>query len=582
MLKTKRVPLIVAVSLLTSAGAVTSCVDSSYDLKEDIDLTISVGGENLTVPVGETEKITLDKIIEIEEGDDLQLVNGEYHLIKEDAAKESTTNVQSVTIKESSSSINALTYTDITASSSTPVSATATSTGTVDAATAENIDEAVKEIGRVEPKSDAIPNLVFTLTPSGSYTSLTITLMSLNLPTYLILNTTGMEGVSFDNENHTLTLTNITTTANPYTLSIPITSYDFLDENGKGVTISDDHKFISGNDTPITINSNISVTNYSGSGAFILTPNITVQEMQVGNIYGLLKPDIEETESTSTINGVPDFLKDDETTLDISNPIISFTANNPLNTEIALQVTMTSTKNNATIGNVAVDKSKVIVPANAKGHTITLARKESGVTSDQEIIVDELNQLVTKVPDNIKVVIKAEVYYDYYFDMAPETTYTVEEVPYKVDIPLAFGENLKILYEETIDDFDLDLDETVEIDTLVLSITADNTIPLELEIRNENVVPMDANGNTLENIQTTVSGTIAASTGGTDATMSTSNLSITMVGTEKNAFNQLDGISFKVTSVSGQATDVQLLSTQWLQLRDMKLKVPHGIKIDLN
>ena len=53
-------------------GSVTSCFDDSYDLKKDIDMTINVGGEHLAFPIGNTEKVTLDKIIEIEEGDDLQ------------------------------------------------------------------------------------------------------------------------------------------------------------------------------------------------------------------------------------------------------------------------------------------------------------------------------------------------------------------------------------------------------------------------------------------------------------------------------------------------------------------------------
>lgn len=70
MLNTKRKPLIGVVLLLTSLGVTTSCIDNSYDLKKDIDMTINVGGEHLAIPVGYTEKITLDKIIEIDEGDE--------------------------------------------------------------------------------------------------------------------------------------------------------------------------------------------------------------------------------------------------------------------------------------------------------------------------------------------------------------------------------------------------------------------------------------------------------------------------------------------------------------------------------
>ena len=81
MLNTKRRPFIATALLLTSLGVTTSCIDNSYDLNKDIDMTVNVGGEHLAIPVGYTEQITLDKIIELDEGDDLQLVNGEYHLL---------------------------------------------------------------------------------------------------------------------------------------------------------------------------------------------------------------------------------------------------------------------------------------------------------------------------------------------------------------------------------------------------------------------------------------------------------------------------------------------------------------------
>ena len=63
-----------------------SCVDSKYDLDKDIDMTINVGGEYLTLPVGSTDTAFLSKIIEVEEGDILQpdAATRVYHLTKTD------------------------------------------------------------------------------------------------------------------------------------------------------------------------------------------------------------------------------------------------------------------------------------------------------------------------------------------------------------------------------------------------------------------------------------------------------------------------------------------------------------------
>ena len=108
ILNAKKRPLIAVALLLTSLGITTSCIDNSYDLNKDIDMTISAGGEHLAIPVGYTEKITLDKIIEIEEGDDLQLVDGEYHLLKADEMAGTETEVATVTVDRSTNNIDAI------------------------------------------------------------------------------------------------------------------------------------------------------------------------------------------------------------------------------------------------------------------------------------------------------------------------------------------------------------------------------------------------------------------------------------------------------------------------------------------
>ena len=49
-----------------------------------------------------------------------------------------------------------------------------------------------------------------------------------------------------------------------------------------------------------------------------------------------------------------------------------------------------------------------------------------------------------------------------------------------------------------------------------------------------------------------------------------------------SAISKLDGLKLKITAVTRTTHRCQLLSTQWMQLKDMKLKIPNGIKVDLN
>ena len=50
-----------------SLFGMVSCVDNDYDLSKDIDMSVTVGGNNLTIPASDTKDITLEKIFGLEE-----------------------------------------------------------------------------------------------------------------------------------------------------------------------------------------------------------------------------------------------------------------------------------------------------------------------------------------------------------------------------------------------------------------------------------------------------------------------------------------------------------------------------------
>ena len=52
--------------------SITSCVDNAYDLNKDVDLTITVGGD-ISMPGSSTEKITLEKIFELDDDSDIKV-----------------------------------------------------------------------------------------------------------------------------------------------------------------------------------------------------------------------------------------------------------------------------------------------------------------------------------------------------------------------------------------------------------------------------------------------------------------------------------------------------------------------------
>ena len=584
MLNTKKRPLIAAALLLTSFGITTSCIDNSYDLNKDIDMTISAGGEHLAIPVGYTEKITLDKIIELDEGDDLQIVDGEYHLLKKDNIDETNTSVKLVTVNESSNPIEPIRI--ISGNHDNNVHdifiSNAESEGFINAE-AHGVDKAVIEIGSLAADMPTTLTLKLKLGGEISTSLVKVGTMTITFPNF----------IQFEKENglngQTLTMTDVQ--IEPYsgfTKELKINKYVFGKEYGEGNRVDEENgdRILKIENQEIKIEmQGINVTTPSGNGSLNITPTITLAEMAVSEVYGTIQPDIDVKPTEVELNNLPDFLQDDEIRLDITNPVFSFNANNPLNTDVEMDGVLTGYKDGQVTKTVKIGSgnggaSITLKPSGDKQQTISIVRDEKTVVEANatKVVVPNLNDIIETIPDHINVELKPAVKTELYYTGNLGQDYTLNSA-YDIDIPLSFGSNLKIVYEETLDNFDLDL-EDVDIKKAVLSINAVNTIPLAMEIKNDNVSALDANGNVIKDIDVTVEGTITESKDG--KTEVSSALNVNLNETAEGAISKLDGLKLKITAVPGQATDVQLLSTQWMQLKDMKLKIPNGIKVDLN
>lgn len=524
------------------------------------------------------------KIIELDEGDDLQIVDGEYHLLKKDNIDETNTSVKLVTVNESSNPIEPIRI--ISGNHDSDVYdiliSNAESEGFINAE-AHGVDKAVIEIGSLAADMPTTLTLKLKLSGEISTSLVKVGTMTITFPNF----------IQFEKENglngQTLTMTDVQ--IEPYsgfTKELKINKYVFGKEYGEGNRVDEENgdRILKIENQEIKIDmQGINVADPSGNGSLNITPTITLAEMAVSEVYGTIQPDIDVKPTEVELNNLPDFLQDDEIRLDITNPVFSFNANNPLNTDVEMDGVLTGYKDGKVtkivkIGSGNGGASITLKPSGDKQQTISIVRDEQTVVEANatKVVVPNLNDIIETIPDHINVELKPVVKTEQYYTVNLGQDYTLNSA-YDIDIPLSFGSNLKIVYEETLDNFDLDL-EDVDIKKAVLSINAVNTIPLAMEIKNDNVSALDANGNVIKDIDVTVEGTITESKDG--KTEVSSALNVNLNETAEGAISKLDGLKLKITAVPGQATDVQLLSTQWMQLKDMKLKIPNGIKVDLN
>ncbi len=559
-----------------------SCVDNKYDLDKDIDMTINVGGEHLTIPAGSSDTAYLSKIIEVEEGDILQpdAATRVYHLTKRDDIDVDPTTVKEVTISSANTDLKQeLVGSDDGGSGS--------KTTELDVknnlrAEASDIDEALIELGALGAKTPTSLTLAFEFLNTGNLTfgSVTAKNLEIQLPDFLMFEKGEVE------EGNKLILNNEELKNAQKVLHV--IGYQFGGKAGEG-EIPDKNRTITINGL-VTMQGQVVTSGINGSGSLTMTLDVTLEEMTANSVTGVIQPEIKAETTNIELNDLPDFLKDEETRMDITNPVILLRAENQLETPVEVDAVLTPMKGNAQIDGKEVKvgsgygKTPVVL-ASGK-NVIALSRTGEctieGVTSN--VKVEDINDLLETIPDDIEVDLQLVVRNEGYYTAELGRAY---EMPssYEVDVPLSFEQNLNIVYNDSVQDLNKDLND---LDKVILKkanvlLTVDNAIPLKLQLKPENVLIKDVYGNELTAVKKTIEEDKQYVTESTDGEKPVTSELVLNLTSEDTAFlSKIDRICFKLTAVPGSATGVPLKDTQWLKVTSIKLSVPGGVNVDLN
>lgn len=567
-----------------------SCVDNKYDLDKDIDMTINVGGEYLTIPAGSTDTTFLSKIIEVEEGDILQpdATTRVYHLTKKDDINVEPTTVKEVTVGATTTDLESIEIVNNTGVSfSEPeISADITTSGDFEA-TANDIDEALKELGSLRAKTPVDLNLTIDFNISGgnlTFNQVKANKLKLVFPDYIVFKED--EGIQ-DNE---LILDEevLSVNGSSYTRTLKVEGYKFSDAAGSGMKPNAEGSLtIEGN---ISMEGDVVTSGISGTGTLALVPKAVLEEMTVNSVTGVIQPKIEAETTKIELNDLPDFLKDEDTRLDITNPVILLKADNPLETDVEIDAVLTPKKNNVNIEGHEVkigtgygqNKVALIPGTNIIALSRTGKCSIEGVT--ENIKVEDINNLLETIPDDIDVNLQPIVRNENYYNAELGKEYDLP-ASYEVDVPLSFEQGLNIVYNDSVQDLNKDLNDLdkVSLKNAKIMLSVDNAIPLKLQLKAENVQIKDVYGNELTAVKKTMEEDKQYVTESTDGEKpATSELVLSLTSDDTAFLSKIDRICFKITAVPGSATGVPLKDTQWLKVTSVKLSVPGGVNVDLN
>lgn len=557
-----------------------SCVDNKYDLDKDIDMTVNVGGEHLTIPAGSSDTAYLSKIIEVEEGDILQpdAATRVYHLTKKDDIDVKPTTVEEVTISSANTEL-----TKKLIESSTGASGSVTTDLDVEntlTAKASDIDEALIELGALGAETPVDLLLTFEFTGGLTFNSVTAKNLEIQLPDFLMFEKGEVA------EGNKLIL-NDEELKNAQKV-LHVIGYKFGEKTGEGEK-PDDNRSIT-IDGKVTMKGQVVTSGIGGSGSLTMTMHVTLGEMTANSVTGVIQPNIKAETTDIELNDLPDFLKDEETRLDITNPVILLRADNPLETPVEVDAVLTPMKNNTQIEGKKVEigsgNEKTPVVLASGENVIALSRTGEctieGVTSN--VKVEDINNLLETIPDDIVVDLQPVVRNEDYYTAKLGWSY---EMPssYEVDVPLSFEQGLNIVYNDSIQDLNKDLNDLdkVGLKNMKVILSVDNAIPLKLQLKAENVQIKDVYGNELSAVKKTIEEDkqyVAESADGEKP--ATSELVLSLTSDDTAFLSKIDRICFKITAVTGSTTGVPLKDTQWLKITSIKLSVPGGVNVDLN
>ena len=424
----------------------------------------------------------------------------------------------------------------------------------------------------------------FTKTGNLSFTQVKANKLKIVFPDYIVFkDEEGIQGNELILDGQVLS-----ENGTPYNRTLKVEGYKFSENHpGSG------EKPVNGTltiDGEISMEGDVVTSGVSGSGTLSLVPTAVLGEMIVGSVRGVIQPNIDAETTKIELNDLPDFLKDEETRLDITNPVILLIAENPLATPVQIDAVLTPMKNNTQIEGKEVkigegyDKKPIELAPNKK-NLIALSRTgESSIEEATNVKVEDINNLLETIPDDIEVDLKPVVCYEEYYTAELGKPYEMKS-SYEVDVPLSFEQGLNIVYNDSIQDLNKDLNDLdkVGLKNVKVILSVDNAIPLKLQLKAENVQIKDVYGNELSAVKKTIEEDkqyVAESTDGEKP--ATSELVLNLTSDDTAFLSKIDRICFKITAVTGSTTGVPLKDTQWLKITSIKLSVPGGVNVDLN
>ncbi len=323
--------------------------------------------------------------------------------------------------------------------------------------------------------------------------------------------------------------------------------------------------------------------------------------LNISQVTGIFNPAINpDNERIDVSNDLPDFLQDKDVRIVATNPTIRFHANmSTLPVGIDMRGTLTAVKENGAFENGATTKvvklDKGVMEMGRDNYVYYCNQGNTpydpeGAKAGAATVKNTANigDLITELPDYLEVDLKnnqINVKNEYYTVQLGRDYHV--DADYSVFVPFEFDRGLKVVYNDSTESMHSDLKDLSATGTLEVMADAYNTIPLELLV---GLKAVDVDGNEVPVEFNTAEAHVAPGDGSTytmngevkqrSGSEVMTPIKITAKLDDKDLLSRIDKLCFNIHADATGSN--KLVSTQYLKLNNIKIKLHAGVIADFN
>lgn len=547
---------LLATLLAVAVGAV-SCVDENYDLSK-LNTEITVGGDSLTVPVGETAKLTMKDLL----GDNAvtflkTAADGSYYISVSDQKDVSpsmpaintslnlggtapSVEIELLDLTAAAAAINALPdQTEYDLSSMVTIPPVAIDTN-IQVTVSLDLPDAVKDLESVTFTNASKITVALSVEDCPLSDGELTPDIWVNISSVLSL----VDSYYIELSDLKLNKANNYQASKQYAVdSLIIKPGDF---NANLHKLSIDRKAYLGGTATVT-GAKTTKALINASNKLKVKVAVTLSNLEINKVEAKVDYNLSQEKVKLDLGDLTGAFGDKmEVTMDLHNPSLKFDLTTNLGVPATVQATLVPWKNNAPNTQNQIQVNLDVNPAPSATQTSTmkyfLAAHNEGLPADYTYVAADIASLIKLMPDSVLVTLNAATVPTQTAVLEPAATYSFN-MNYEVGIPIQVGPDFRLALRDTIEIGEVGKYLALA-DEAVITGAVENSLPLNLKL----VVGFtDADNNAIA-LAKAAEQTVAA--GKLDGGATTTPLEVSVKFTDKEAAKNITkvALSFEITS----------------------------------